>query len=219
LLKSYANTSYEYSNISAYYFPGVLLAAGNRFWDQMFNLFWRLCQFIDLRRIFAASICQIALIAGPEATNRDLVKCYLLFMMDDYKVLIEAIKNLANFMQLVESSVHKKLIRSLRLCLEKKSNDYKIREAISQQLIVILRCEEFPKKAIGDNLLRMAIYFIQDRYSHIRMAGIEAVIKKKKCINDFVDVCLFLRILFVGNFLKKYKFWIHSNLEKQSSIN
>jgi hypothetical protein len=175
LLKDYANTCYEFSNVSAYYFPGVLLAAGDRFWDHMFNLFWRLCQFIDLRRIFAASICQIALIIGPVATNRDLVKCFLLFMMDDYKVLIEAIKNMANFMQLVDQSVHKKLIRSMRMCLEKKSNDYKIREAISQQLIVILKRKEFPKKQIGENLLRMAMYFIQDRYHHIRLAGMDAV--------------------------------------------
>lgn len=164
----------------AYDFPAVMLTLGKRFWPLMRQHFIALCNDVscEIRKTSAKSIIQIALIIGRKQSTKDLVTPYIEFFKDVDEIKIEVIKNLADFIRIVELTEHELLINQLGFCLLPPLNqaDWRFRESIALQIQEILKIQiTVEKRHCLPYFTGMSLKFMTDKYDSVRRAGIDSV--------------------------------------------
>lgn len=165
----------------AYHFPAVVLTLGRKNWPVMCSLLQLLCNhgIDDIRKTMASSIYQIALIIGRKLATQDLVPVYLRFFEDQDKVKVVALKNLSNFLTVIDRPQYDIIVAALSNCLgEYYEAGWRFREEFAQQILILV-------KSFGDlawsthklHLIGITIKLLRDRVNSIRKIALETVSK------------------------------------------
>lgn len=187
----------------AYCFPAVIFTFGSRFWPLFRNHFIDLsynCQ-LSVRKTMAAAISQVALTIGRENTTSDLVDPYIEFLRDSEVVKIEALKNMAAFIRVVDPSKHELIINQLQqILIPAKKIMWRFRETLGYQIIELIKIyEKINKVYCLPYLIGLALRLMVDRYDCVRKIGVDAFIEGFKRINQKVEVLKFFRDFFAHN--------------------
>lgn len=164
----------------AYHFPAVVLTLGRKNWPVMCSLLQLLCNhgIDDIRKTMASSIYQIALIIGRKLATQDLVPIYLRFFEDQDKVKVVALKNLSNFLTVIDRPQYDIIVAALSNCLgEYYEAGWRFREEFSQQILILVKSFKEPAWSIHKlNLIGITIKLLRDRVNSIRKIALETVI-------------------------------------------
>lgn len=171
----------------AYHFPAVVLTLGRKNWPVMCSLLQLLCNhgIDDIRKTMASSIYQIALIIGRKLATQDLVPVYLRFFEDQDKVKVVALKNLSNFLTVIDRPRYDIIVAALSNCLgEYYEAGWRFREEFAQQILVLVKSfGELAWSTHKLNLIGITIKLLRDRVNSIRKIALETVNLKM----DFVS--------------------------------
>lgn len=121
-----------------YSFPGVALTLGPKYWHLVRDLLMELCEDLEWknRKTVAMFIYQIGLIIGRELSGKDLVPIFMGFFKDLDEVKIEALRNITNFLQIVDIQHHHKIIFRLGCCLNTDNYaNWRFREELAHQVL------------------------------------------------------------------------------------
>ncbi|XP_031633416.1 serine/threonine-protein phosphatase 4 regulatory subunit 1-like isoform X2 [Contarinia nasturtii] len=189
----------------AYHFPAVVLTLGRKNWPVMCSLLQLLCNhgIDDIRKTMASSIYQIALIIGRKLATQDLVPVYLRFFEDQDKVKVVALKNLSNFLTVIDRPRYDIIVAALSNCLgEYYEAGWRFREEFAQQILILV-------KSFGDlawsthklNLIGITIKLLRDRVNSIRKIALETMVEicKKLSADECDVICTFLSKHFGSN--------------------
>lgn len=166
----------------AYNFPAVLLTLGRKFWPLLHQHFLSLCNDLQsnvrVRKTMAKSIYQVALIIGSEQATKDLVAPFVEFFKDIDEIKIEVVKQVSNFIKIVDPSKHELIINQLELCWQPTINviNWRLREQIGVQIVEL---NKFVQRIQKENcvlyLTGLALKLMMDKYDSVRKVGIDAV--------------------------------------------
>lgn len=163
----------------AYHFPAVVLTLGRTNWPTMCSLLQSLCNhgIDDIRKTMASSIYLIALIVGRELATHDLVPIYLRFFEDQDKVKVVALKNLMNFLSVINRPQYDIIIAALSNCLgEYYEAGWRFREELAQQILSLVKVlNEAAWETHKLNLTGITIKLLRDRVNSIRKMAIDSV--------------------------------------------
>lgn len=163
----------------AYHFPAVVLTLGRKNWPVMCSLLQLLCNhgIDDIRKTMASSIYQIALIIGRKLATQDLVPIYLRFFEDQDKVKVVALKNLSNFLTVIDRPQHDIIVAALSNCLgEYYEAGWRFREEFAQQILVLVKSfNELAWSTHKLHLIGITIKLLRDRVNSIRKIALETV--------------------------------------------
>lgn len=163
----------------AYHFPAVVLTLGRKNWPVMCSLLQILCNhgIDDIRKTMASSIYQIALIVGRKLATQDLVPIYLRFFEDQDKVKIVALKNLCNFLKVIDRPQYDILVAALSNCLgEYYEAGWRFREEYTLQVLMLVKTSEPVIWATHKlHLIGITIKLLRDRVNSIRKNALETV--------------------------------------------
>lgn len=146
----------EWDQICAYSFPAVVLTMGKPNWPLLKGQLQTLCCAIrwEVRQIIVASIYQIALIIGRAYASQDLVPIFLGFFKDLDNVKIEALHNVAKFLQVIDKRRHIEVVAHLGECLEPENvTNWRFRKDLAQE---ILKLMEIYKNDLEENVTEAA---------------------------------------------------------------
>jgi serine/threonine-protein phosphatase 4 regulatory subunit 1 len=127
----------------------------------------------------AKSIYQIAQIIGSEQATKDLVAPYVEFFKDVDEIKVEVVKQISNFIKIVDPSKHELIINQLEMCWHPTINviNWRLREQIGLQIIELNKLHQYIQK---DNCVLyftgLALKLMMDKYDCVRKVGIDAVI-------------------------------------------
>lgn len=168
----------------AYNFPAVMLTLGRKFWPLMHQHFLSLCNDLQsnvrVRKTMAKSIYQVALIIGSEQATKDLVAPFVEFFKDVDEIKIEVVKQVSNFIKIVDPSKHELIINQLEMCWLPTINviNWRLREQIGVQIVEL---NKFVQRIQKENcvlyLTGLALKLMMDKYDSVRKVGIDAVRK------------------------------------------
>ncbi|KAG5680723.1 hypothetical protein PVAND_010213 [Polypedilum vanderplanki] len=183
----------------AYNFPAVMLTLGRKFWPLLHQHFLSLCNDLQsnvrVRKTMAKSIYQIAQIIGSEQATRDLVAPFVEFFKDVEEIKIEVVKQVSNFIKIVDPSKHELIVDQLEMCWMPTISviNWRLREQIGIQIIELNKITHFIQK---DNcvlyLTGLALKLMMDKYDCVRKVGIDAFVscveksKQKKQLLKFL---------------------------------
>lgn len=166
----------------AYNFPAVMLTLGRKFWPLLHQHFLSLCNDLQsnvrVRKTMAKSINQIALIIGSKYATKDLVAPFVEFFKDVDEIKVEVVKQIANFIRIVDPSKHELIIDQLEMCWLPKMNviNWRLREQIGLQVIEINKIvSKIHKKYCVLYLTGISLKLMMDKYDSVRKVGINAV--------------------------------------------
>lgn len=131
----------EWDQICAYSFPAVVLTMGKTNWPLLKGQLQTLCCAIrwEVRQIVVASIYQIALIIGRDHASQDLVPVFLGFFKDVDNVKIEALHNVARFLQVIDKRRHIEVVAHLGECLEPENvTNWRFRKDLAQEILKLM---------------------------------------------------------------------------------
>lgn len=174
----------------AYNFPAVMLTLGKQFWPLLHQHFLSLCNDLQssvrVRKTMAKSIYQIALIIGSEQTTKDLVAPFVEFFKDIDEIKIEVVKQVSNFIKIVDPSKHEIIVNQLEMCWHPTINvvNWRLREQIGIQIIELNKLgPRIQKENCLLYLTGLALKLMMDKYDCVRKVGIDAVrINVKMCV-------------------------------------
>ncbi|KAI9476331.1 MAG: armadillo-type protein [Benjaminiella poitrasii] len=158
----------------AYNFPAVVFTAGISYWDShLKEVYLQLTRDYQLkvRRTFAYSLHEIALVIGPERTERDLVQIFALYLMDLDDVKQGVLEHLAEFLAVLSVSSRNEYIPILGEVWDGVLNNWHLRDILTQQLREIARL--FDAARVVDHILPLALKACHDEYAAIRETGVE----------------------------------------------
>lgn len=166
----------------AYNFPAVMLTLGRKFWPLLHQHFLSLCNDLQsnvrVRKTMAKSIYQIALIIGSEQATKDLVAPFVEFFKDIDEIKIEVVKQVSNFIKIIDPSKHELLVNQLEMCWLPTINvvNWRLREEIGIQIVEL---NKFVHRIQKENcvlyLTGLALKLMMDKYDCVRKVGIDAV--------------------------------------------
>lgn len=166
----------------AYNFPAVMLTLGRKFWPLLHQHFLSLCNDLQsnvrVRKTMAKSIYQIALIIGSEQATKDLVAPFVEFFKDIDEIKIEVVKQVSNFIKIIDPSKHELIVNQLEMCWLPTINvvNWRLREEIGIQIIEL---NKFVHRIQKENcvlyLTGLALKLMMDKYDCVRKVGIDAV--------------------------------------------
>lgn len=166
----------------AYNFPAVMLTLGRKFWPLLHQHFLSLCNDLQssvrVRKTMAKSIFQIAQIIGSENATKDLVAPFVEFFKDSDEIKIEVVKQVSNFIKIIDPSKHELIVNQLEMCWLPNFNavNWRLREQTGVQIVELNKLNNYIKK---DNcvlyLTGLALKLMMDKYDCVRKVGIEAV--------------------------------------------
>jgi HEAT repeat len=166
----------------AYNFPAVMLTLGKQFWPLLHQHFLSLCNDLQssvrVRKTMAKSIYQIALIVGSQQATQDLVAPFVEFFKDIDEIKIEVVKQVSNFIKIVDPSKHEIIINQLEMCWHPTINviNWRLREQIGVQIVEL---NKFGPRIQKENCLLyltgLALKLMMDKYDCVRKVGIDAV--------------------------------------------
>lgn len=163
----------------AYHFPAVVLTLGRKNWPVMCSLLQILCNhgIDDIRKTMASSIYQIALIIGRKLSTQDLVPVYLRFFEDQDKVKIVALKNLSNFLKVIDRPHYDIIVAALSNCLgEYYEAGWRFREEYTQQILLLVKTSEPVIWSTHKlHFIGITIKLLRDRVNSIRKIALETV--------------------------------------------
>lgn len=166
----------------AYNFPAVMLTLGKQFWPLLHQHFLSLCNDLQssvrVRKTMAKSIYQIALIVGSEQTTKDLVAPFVEFFKDIDEIKIEVVKQVSNFIKIVDPSKHELIVNQLEMCWHPTINvvNWRLREQIGVQIIELNKLgPRIQKENCLLYLTGLALKLMMDKYDCVRKVGIDAV--------------------------------------------
>lgn len=113
-----------------------------RYWHLLRGLLQTLCDDIHwkIRKTVAVFIYQIGLIIGRAKATKDLVPIFMGFFKDLDEVKIEAVRNLTDFLQIIDIEHHHKIIFRLGCCLKTDNySNWRFREELAQQVLNLIR--------------------------------------------------------------------------------
>lgn len=184
----------------AYNFPAVMLTLGKKFWPLLHQHFLSLCNdlqsSVSVRKTMAKSIYQIALIIGSEQATKDLVAPFVEFFKDIDDIKIEVVKQVSNFIKIVDPSKHEIIVNQLEMCWLPTINvvNWRLREQIGIQIVELNKLGQYIQK---ENcilyLTGLALKLMMDKYDCVRKVGIDAFvscvekIKQKKQLLKFLS--------------------------------
>jgi hypothetical protein len=166
----------------AYNFPAVMLTLGKQFWPLLHQHFLSLCNdlhsSVRVRKTMAKSIYQIALIIGSEQTTKDLVAPFVEFFKDVDEIKIEVVKQISNFIKIVDPSKHEIIVNQLEMCWHPTINvvNWRLREQIGVQIVELNTLgPKIQKENCLLYLTGLALKLMMDKYDCVRKVGIDAV--------------------------------------------
>lgn len=166
----------------AYNFPAVMLTLGKQFWPLLHQHFLSLCNDLQssvrVRKTMAKSVYQIALIIGSEQTTKDLVAPFVEFFKDIDEIKIEVVKQVTNFIKIVDPSKHELIVNQLEMCWHPTINvvNWRLREQIGVQIIELNKLgPRIQKENCLLYLTGLALKLMMDKYDCVRKIGIDAV--------------------------------------------
>lgn len=184
----------------AYNFPAVMLTLGRKFWPLLHQHFLSLCNDLQssvrVRKTMAKSIFQIAQIIGSENATKDLVAPFVEFFKDIDEIKIEVVKQVSNFIKIIDPSKHELIVNQLEMCWLPTFNvvNWRLREQIGVQIIELNKLNQHIRK---DNcvlyLTGLALKLMMDKYDCVRKVGIDAFVscveksKQKKQLLKFLS--------------------------------
>jgi len=184
----------------AFNFPAVMLTLGKQFWPLMHQHFLSLCNDLQssvrVRKTMAKSIYQIALIVGHEQATKDLVAPFVEFFKDIDEIKIEVVKQVANFIKIVDPSKHEIIVNQLEMCWMPSINviNWRLREQIGIQIVELNKIgQRIQKENCILYLTGLALKLMMDKYDCVRQVGIDAFvscvekIKQKKQLLKFLS--------------------------------
>lgn len=195
----------EWDQICAYSFPAVVLTMGKPNWPLLKGQLQTLCCAIrwEVRQIIVASIYQIALIIGRAYASQDLVPIFLGFFKDLDNVKIEALHNVAKFLQVIDKRRHIEVVAHLGECLEPENvTNWRFRKDLAQE---ILKLMEIYKNDLEENvteattglddlalineeclkyLTGYALRLLMDRVHSVREVAMEAIVSRMRFCNE-----------------------------------
>lgn len=167
----------------AYNFPAVMLTLGKQFWPLLHQHFLSLCNDLQssvrVRKTMAKSINQIALIVGSEQATKDLVAPFVEFFKDIDEIKIEVVKQVSNFIKIVDPSKHEIIVDQLEMCWHPTINvvNWRLREQIGVQIVELNKLgPKIQKENCLLYLTGLALKLMMDKYDCVRKVGIDAVI-------------------------------------------
>ena len=166
----------------AYNFPAVMLTLGKQFWPLLHQHFLLLCNDLQssvrVRKTMAKSIYQIALIIGSEQATKDLVAPFVEFFKDIDEIKIEVVKQVSNFIKIVDPSKHEIIVDQLEMCWHPTINvvNWRLREQIGVQIVELNNLgPRIQKENCLLYLTGLALKLMMDKYDCVRKVGIDAV--------------------------------------------
>lgn len=169
----------------AYNFPAVMLTLGKQFWPLLHQHFLSLCNDLQssvrVRKTMAKSIYQIALIIGSEQATKDLVAPFVEFFKDIDEIKIEVVKQVSNFIKIIDPSKHEIIVDQLEMCWHPTINvvNWRLREQIGVQIVELNKLgPKIQKENCLLYLTGLALKLMMDKYDCVRKVGIDAVRKK-----------------------------------------
>ncbi|KAL7037198.1 hypothetical protein ACKWTF_009104 [Chironomus riparius] len=184
----------------AFNFPAVMLTLGRKFWPLLHQHFLSLCNDLQssvrVRKTMAKSIFQIAQIIGAENATKDLVAPFVEFFKDIDEIKIEVVKQVSNFIKIIDPSKHELIVNQLEMCWLPTFNvvNWRLREQIGVQIVELNKLNNHIKK---DNcvlyLTGLALKLMMDKYDCVRKVGIDAFVscveksKQKKQLLKFLS--------------------------------
>lgn len=188
----------------AYNFPAVMLTLGKQFWPLLHQHFLSLCNDLQssvrVRKTMAKSIYQIALIIGSEQATKDLVAPFVEFFKDIDEIKIEVVKQVSNFIKIVDPSKHEIIVNQLEMCWHPTINvvNWRLREQIGVQIAELNKLgPKIQKENCLLYLTGLALKLMMDKYDCVRKTGIDAVSFVKSLIKHF-NYFLFNQFQFVS---------------------
>lgn len=170
----------------AYNFPAVMLTLGKQFWPLLHQHFLSLCNDLQssvrVRKTMAKSIYQIALIIGSEQATQDLVAPFVEFFKDIDEIKIEVVKQVSNFIKIVDPSKHEIIVNQLEMCWHPSINvvNWRLREQIGVQIVELNKLgPRIQKENCLLYLTGLALKLMMDKYDCVRKVGIDAVSLKE----------------------------------------
>ena len=166
----------------AYNFPAVMLTLGKQFWPLLHQHFLSLCNDLQssvrVRKTMAKSINQIAMIIGSEQATQDLVAPFVEFFKDIDEIKIEVVKQVSNFIKIVDPSKHEIIVDQLEMCWHPTINvvNWRLREQIGVQIVELNKIgPKIQKENCLLYLTGLALKLMMDKYDCVRKVGIDAV--------------------------------------------
>jgi hypothetical protein len=166
----------------AYNFPAVMLTLGKQFWPLLHQHFLSLCNDLQssvrVRKTMAKSIYQIALIIGSQQATQDLVAPFVEFFKDIDEIKIEVVKQVSNFIKIVDPSKHEIIVDQLEMCWHPTINvvNWRLREQIGVQIVELNKIgPRIQKENCLLYLTGLALKLMMDKYDCVRKVGIDAV--------------------------------------------
>lgn len=130
-----------------------------------------------IRKTVALFIYQIGLIIGRDLANRDLVPIFIGFFKDLDEVKIEALRNLTNFLQIIDIRYHHNIVFRLGCCLNTDNySNWRFREELAQQVLNLI--QYYGKIYNVDSMIYLtgiAIHLLSDEVCSVRDIAVTAV--------------------------------------------
>lgn len=198
----------EWDHNCAYSFPAVVLTMGKSNWPLLKGQLQTLCCAIrwEVRQIVVSFIYQIALIIGREYASQDLVPVFLGFFKDLDNVKIEALHNVAKFLQVIDKRKHIEIVAHLGECLEPENvTNWRFRKDLAQEIVKLM--EIYKNDQVGEQndsqatetrqddlavineeclkyLTGYTLRLLMDRVHCVREVAMEAIVSRMRFCNE-----------------------------------
>ncbi|KRX94154.1 Serine/threonine-protein phosphatase 4 regulatory subunit 1, partial [Trichinella pseudospiralis] len=170
-------------------FPGVVLALGRSYWYLLKGAFLHFSQnnHHRVRRTLACSMHVLAMILGPEISERDLVPIFIRLMRDDMDVVrMGALEHLYEFILHLELSGRRPVVANLSAFLESSSpTNWRFRQQFVDQLALI--CSLSTLDDVNRYLSPISLTLAIDKVAEIARV-LTYLYKEEKAINGCITL-------------------------------
>ena len=165
----------------AYNFPGVAQAVGASRWSEIAESFATLAGNIQwkVRRTLSCSLHDLAAVLGSELTETELLPTFDLFIKDLDEVKVGVIQNLAAFIAALTPATRLTYLPVLS-DIRAETDNWRFRHLLASQLAAFGAA--FPRGAVQETLLPLALALCTDSVAEVRVAGIAQIGKLVKLL-------------------------------------
>jgi serine/threonine-protein phosphatase 4 regulatory subunit 1 len=159
----------------AYAFPAVIARLGPQRWKQVANAYFSLCRDpkFKVRRSLAYSLHEVALVLGPDITDRDLLMTFELFFKDLDEVRTGIIANIAQLFAAMHPSRRLLYIDVLWDIQREANHNWRLRYTLATQLLPL--CRLYPIDVLCTTILPLALSLIDDHVAEVRLCAVQSV--------------------------------------------